>query len=251
MRLAPVNTLAPRLLDFSTSDDVQKFGLGTVMGATGTDYDTTANVANWGAAELLYVANASVAILPGTLVVMDKNFRVVATAAAATEANSGKPVYVALTHFAAGSTTTQYGWVLRRGICPVKYSVAATTGRVFGGTAGLATPTAANGAQILNAICLIAAASTFTRSGTTRTGSSLVRFSSVAGMYPGQAISGTGIPASSVISSIDLSGNGVIIGSAVGTPVSATASATVTCTLTNTGHGIVQVDCPVFQSQTV
>lgn len=247
MRLSPVSALGPRLLDFSVSDDVQEFGLGTSLEATGTDYDTTANVANWGAAELLYVANASVAILPGTLVVMDKNFRVVATAAS--EANSGKPVYVALTHFAAGSTTVQYGWVLRRGICPVKYSVAATTGRVFGGTAGLATPTAAVGVQILNALCLIAGASTFTRAGTTRTGSSLVRFSSVAGMYPGQAISGTGIPGSSVISSIDPSGNGVIIGSAVGTPVSATASATVTCTMTNTGHGIVHVDCPVFQSQ--
>jgi hypothetical protein len=247
MRLAPVSTIGPRLLDFSTSDDVQKLGLGTTIEATGTDYDTTANVANWGAAELVYVANASVAILPGALVVMDKNFRVVATAAS--EANSGKPVYVALTHFAAGSTTIQYGWVLRRGICPVKYSVAATTGRVFGGTAGLATPTAAVGVQILNAICLIAAASTFTRAGTTRTGSSLVRFSSVAGMYPGQAISGSGVPGSSVISSIDPAGNGVIIGSAVGTPVAATASATVTCTMTNTGHGIVQVDCPVFQSQ--
>lgn len=247
MRLSPITSLGPRLLDFSVSDDVQEWALGTPLSATSSDYDTTANVANWGAAELVYVANASVAILPGTLVVMDKNFRVVATAAS--EANSGKPVYVAVTNFAAGSTTVQYGWVLRRGVAPVRYSVAATVGRVFGGTAGVATPTAAAGVQILNALCTIAAASTFTRSGTTRTGSSLVRFSSVAGMYPGQAISGTGIPASSVISSIDPSGNGVIIGSAVGTPVSATASATVTCTMTNTGFGIVHLDNPVFQSQ--
>jgi murein DD-endopeptidase MepM/ murein hydrolase activator NlpD len=68
-------------------------------------------------------------------------------------------------------------------------------------------------------------------------------------MYPGQAISGTGIPASSVISSLDASGTDIIIGSAVGTPVNATATGTVTATLTNTGYGIVQVLSPTFQSQ--
>lgn len=247
MRLVPVNALSPRLLDFSVSDDVQEIALGTVIEASSSDYDTTANVANWGMAEIVYVRNTGVAILPGTLCVIDKNFSVSATAAS--EANTGKPVFVALTNFGVGSTTTQYGWVLRRGVCPVRYSVAATAGRVFGGTAGVATPTAAVGVQILNAQCLIAAASTFTRAVTTRNGSSKVKVASVAGMYPGQAISGTGIPASSVISSIDPSGNSIVIGSAVGTPVNATATGTVTATMTNTGYGIVQCDYPVFQSQ--
>ena len=249
MRLAPITLLGPKLLDFSTSDDVQEMALGTVVEAAGTDYDTTANVANWGIAEVVYVANASVAILPGTICVIDKNFRVVASAAAATEANTGKPLYVALTNFAAGSSTVQYGWVLRRGIAPVRYAVAATTGRVFAGTAGLATPTAAAGVQILNAACLIAAASTFTRTGRTQSGSSRVEFSNVAGMYVGQAISGTGIPASSVISAIDPDGRGVTIGSAVGTAVNATATGSVTVTLTNTGFGICQLSLPAFQGQ--
>lgn len=249
MRLTPISMLAPRLLDFSVSDDVQELALGTIVEASSSDYDTTANVANWGMAELVYVRNASVAILPGTICVIDKNFSVVASAAAASEANTGKPLFIAVTNFAAGSTTTQYGWVLRRGIAPVRYSVAATAGRVFAGTAGNATPTAAAGVQIMNAQCLIAAASTFTRSVTTRAGSSKVKTASVAGMYPGQAISGTGIPASSVISAIDPSGNSIIIGSAVGTPVNATATGTVTATMTNTGFGIVQCDYPVMQSQ--
>lgn len=247
MRLAPINTIAPRALDFSVSDDVQEMGLGTIIEAQGTDYDTTANVSNWGMTELVYVCNASVAILPGTLVVIDKNFRVVATAAS--EANTGKPVFVAVTNFAVGSTTPQYGWVLRRGVAPVRYSVAATAGRVFGGTAGVATPTAAVGVQILNAQCLIAAASTFTRAGVTRNGSSKVRVSSMAGIYVGQAISGTGIPASSVVSSIDSSGTSLTIGSAVGTPVNATATGNPTLTMTNTGFGIVQCDYPHFQGQ--
>lgn len=249
MRLAPISVLGPKLLNFSTSDSVQEMALGSIVQASGTDYDTTANVANWGMAELVYVANASVAIPPGTMCVIDKNFRVLASAAKATENNTGKPIFIALTNFAAGSTDVQYGWVLRRGVAPVAYSVAATAGPLYAGTAGKATPTAATGAQILNAQCLIAGASTFTRSGTTLTGSSKVKFGNVAGMFVGQAISGTGIPASSVISDIDASGNSVVIGSAVGTPVSATATGTVTVTMTNTNFGIVQLDYPFYQGQ--
>lgn len=248
MRLAPIDVLGPKLLDFSVSDTEKKMASGTPVQAVGTDYDTTANVANWGSAELLYVSSVGAGvILPGTLVVLDKNFRITATAAS--EANTGRPVYVALTNFQIGSTTEQYGWVLRKGICPVRYSVAATAGNVFGGTAGVATPTPAAGVQILNARCLIAAAATFTRAGATKIGSSKVRFSNVGGIFVGQAISGTGIPASSVVSAIDPNGVDVIIGSAVGTPVNATATGTVTVTFTNTGYGICQVDSPTFQSQ--
>jgi len=249
MRLAPISLIAPALLDFSTSSDTKELQLGTIIEAVGTDYETTANVANWGLCELIYVANASVAILPGTMLAIDKNFRVVATAAAATVANTGAPVFVALTHFTVGSTTEQYGWALRRGVCPVRTSVAATAGRVFAGTAGVMTPTAAAGVQVLNAICLIAGASTFTRAGTTRNGSSRVKFANVGGMYVGQAISGTGIPGSSVISAIDPNGTDVVIGSAVGTPVSATATGTVTVTMTNTGFGICDFSYPHFQGQ--
>lgn len=249
MRLAPLDVSVGNLLDFSTSADVKKMQLGTVVQCTGTDYDTTANVANWGVAEVIYVANNSVAILPGALCVIDKNFRIVASAAAATQANTGQQVYVALTNFGVGSPTEQYGWALRRGTCPVQFSVAATVGAVYAGTAGKATPTAAAGSQILSMRTLIAGASTFTRLGSTKTGSSKVKFGSVTGVYVGQAISGTGIPASSVVSSIDTDGVTVNIGSAVGTLVVATATASVTVTFTNTNFGIVNMDYPFYQGQ--
>ena len=249
MRLAPIDILGPKLLDFGLSDDVKELAPGTIVTAQGTDFDTTANVANWGMCELIYVSNNSVAILPGTICVQDKNFRITASAVAATQANTGQPLLVAVSNFGVGSTTEQYGWALRRGVCPVSYAVAATTGRVFAGTAGKATPTAAAGVQILNAQCLIAGASTFTRTGLTKTGQSKVKFSNVGGMYVGQAISGTGIPASSVISAIDPDGTTVYIGSAVGTLVTATASGSVTVTLTNTNFGIVQWDYPFYQGQ--
>jgi hypothetical protein len=250
MRLSPLSNLGPRLLDFSVSDTEKRMQLGTLMDATGTDYDTTANVANWGLCQLVYVSSVqAAAILPGTVCVIDKNFRAAPTAAAATEANTGKGVFIAVTNFAVGSTTEQYGWVLRSGVCPARFTVAATAGRVFAGAAGVFTPTAAAGVQILNAETIIAAASTFTRVGRTQVASSLVQFSSTAGMYPGQAISGTGIPASSVISSVLPDGNAVEIGSAIGTLVTATASGNATLTMTNTGYGIIRVTAPFVQGQ--
>lgn len=250
MRLAPIHVLGPKLLNFSSSDDVKEMAPGTIVYAANTDYDTTANVANWGQAEVIYVSsNQAAAMPPGTIVVQDKNFRISPSAAAATQANTGQPLLVTLSNFQIGSTTEQWGWALRRGICPVLYSVAATTGRVFAGSAGKATPTAAAGVQILNAQCLIAGATTFTKNVTTKTGQSKVRVSSVSGIYVGQAVSGTGVPASSVVSDIDPDGNFILIGSAIGTLVTATATGTVTGTFTNTGYGIVQWDYPFYQGQ--
>lgn len=249
MRLAPIGQLAPTLLDFSTSSDVQEWARGTVIDAVGTDYNTGSGTANWGQARLMYVSNVSSAILPGFICVYDRLFHIFATQAAATVANTGEQAFVTVTNFAVGSTTEQFGWILISGITPVKYSVAATTGSVYAGTAGTATPTAAAGAQLLGVDCKIAAVTTFTRSGSTKTGSSKVVFGNVGGMYPGQAISGTGIPASSVISSLDTDGRTVNIGSAVGTLVTATAAGTVTCTMTNTGYGICLWNNAIIQGQ--
>lgn len=258
MRLAPLNPVGS-LLDFSVSDDYTTTGGGT-SGYTGVapgtiiqagpaqgGVDTTANVANWGACEVMYVLNTSSStFIPGTLVNIDKNFAI------STVPNTGlvgRPCYVCLTNFSAGDVTVQGGWVLLRGVAPVKYAVAATTGPVYiSATAGQATPTnPTGGKQIIGATCLIAAASTFTRSVTTYTGKSFVLCTNVNGMYPGQAISGSGIPASSVISSVDPGGQGVYIGSAIGTLVTATASATVTATMTNTGYGICLINDPQVQ----
>lgn len=249
MRLAPLDNISSTLLNFATSSDVKQFPLGMLVRACGTDYDTTSGVANWGMAELMYVSNVSIAIPNGTVCGYDKNWRALATLSAASVANSVLSVGVAVTNFSAGSTTEQYGWLMRRGVCPAKFSVAATAGVVYTGTAGLCTPTATAGGQILGARTTIAAVTTFTRAGTTKTGSSNVRFANVAGMYPGQAISGTGIPASSVISAIDSSGTNIVIGSAIGTPVAATATGTVTATMTNTGYGILSIEYPFIQGQ--
>ena len=254
MRLSPIGAVTGTLLNFDASEDYTQTGggtsgytgiaPGTVIHAAPTDgVITTASVPNWGVCELVYALNTSATtFLPGKVVTMDKNF---AIAEVASTAGMGKPVWVTMTNFSAGNVTPQGGWVIRSGVCPVTFSVAATAGAVYVGTAGNATPTAANGKQILNAVTLIAASGSFTRSVTTQTGKT------TAGVFVGQAISGTGIPASSVVSSIDPGGTGVYIGSAVGTLVTATASGTVTGTFTHTGYGIVQIDRPFTQGQAV
>jgi hypothetical protein len=252
MRLAPLSALSGALLDFSTSDDIPTTGfgggtsspiaLGTIMEAAPTDgVDTGTNVPNWGLCELLYVANSSTAIIPGTVVVVDKDFNIVVRPITA---NTGRPCYVALTNFAVGSTTRQGGWVLASGICPATYSVAATAGPVFGGTAGNFTPTPAAGLQILNATCLIAAASAFTRAGcNTQNLGLFLRMPRVNGCFVGQTVSGTGIPASTEIASIDPGGLGVTLNNAM------TATGTITATFTPTGFGIVHLSRPFTQGQ--
>lgn len=254
MRLAPIGALTGALLDFSTSVDVpttgysggatSKFTPGAIIQAAPTDgVDTGTNVPNWGLCELVWALNASTAIIPGNLVAIDKDFNIVVNPVTA---GTGRPVYVALTNFAAGSTTRQGGWIMRAGIAPVTYSVAATAGIVYQGTAGNATPTQANGLQILNARCLIAAASAFTRAGcSTQNGGFFLKMPRVNGCFIGQTVSGTGIPASTEISSIDPGGLGVTINNAM------TATGTITATFTPTGYGIVQLDRAFVQGQVV
>lgn len=247
MRLAPTTALGPKLLDFNASDDVMEMVPGTVIHAAGTDYSTTSNVPNWGLCELIYVrSTSSSTFIPGRLLHLDKDFTILDMP---NTANTGRPVYVSLTNWAAGNTTTQYGWVLRSGTCPVSFSTAATAGAMYFNAAGQAQPGAAAGKQLLNATCLIAATGSFTRTVQTVNGSSRVKLSGVAGVFTGQAVSGTGIPASSVVSSVDASGREIVIGSAIGTPVAATATGSVTATFTHTGYGICHVDRACVQGQ--
>lgn len=257
MRLAPTFGVGT-LIDFGGSVDYTTTGggtsgyegvaPGTIVACTPTTgVETTTSVPNWGVGEAMFVLNtASSTFIPGTLVHIDKNF---AISTVPNTGLTGRPVYITLSNFSAGDVTTQGGWVLSRGVAPVKYAVAATAGAMYiSATAGNATPTnPTGGKQIVNATCLIAAAGSFTRTVQTRTGSSQLQVNNVSGLYPGLAISGGGIPASSVISSIDPGGQFIIIGSAIGTPVNATASAAVTGTFTHTGYGIVQVNNPFVQ----
>jgi hypothetical protein len=248
MRLAPTTLLTGSLIDFSASEDYTSstsgwagIAPGTVINAAPTDaIDTTAGVPNWIGSEVVFAVNTSSSTFGvGRWVHLDKNGAILDMPATS---GTGRPVYVCITAFSAGNTTTQGGWLMRSGICPALFSVAATAGLVYRGTAGNATPTQAAGAQILNATTLIAAATTFTRSVTTQTGSAILRMGRTNGLFPGQAITATGTSGLTVSAvnpdgtSITMSGN-------------ATATNTVTATFTPTGFGIVHIDRPFVQGQ--
>lgn len=240
MRLAPITSLASPLLSFATTDSQKKFNPGFILLAAGTDYDTTANVPNWGFCELMYVAGpALTTFIPGTLVTWDKDFQLVPLP---NTGNTGRPCGVVLSNFSGASNQVEYGWILTSGIAPVR-EASATAGPVFISGAGVATPTPAAGKQILGMSCLIAASGSFTRQGTTLNGSKQIRVPGTSGMFVGQAVSGAGIPGSSTIASIDPGGQAITLNNA------ATASATVTMTFTNTGYGICQFNRPHVQGQ--
>jgi hypothetical protein len=236
MNLSPLNAVAGKLLNFFVADDVQKHQLGTRFEATDSDYSTVANVGNVGGSELIYVRGTS-AIGTGRLVHIDKDMNILDLPVTA---NTGRPVFATVSSFTA---TAQFGWIARIGVVPVQFAVAATVGPVFGGTSGVATPTAAPGRQLLNATTLIGSAAAFTRAGRTRTGQALVEVPNLAGLFPGMAVSGTGIPGGATIAAID-TGNLTIRLSAV-----ATASGNPTLTYTYTGFGIVHLEQAFVQGQ--
>ena len=251
MRLAPSN-LTGSLIDFSPSDAYTTtaggtsgytgIAPGTVVSANPTDgVDTGANVPNAIGSEVLFVLNTGASTFGvGRWVHIDKNGAILDVPAAG---NTGKPCYVCLSSFTAGNVTPQGGWVMRRGICPALFSVAATAGAVYQGTAGNATPTAAAGRQILSATTLIAAASAFTRSVSTQTGSAILRMSRVNGIFPGVTVTGTGILGGTTCLAVDPGGTSITLSA------NCTATGTVTGTFTPTGFGIVHIDNPFIQGQ--
>jgi hypothetical protein len=68
-------------------------------------------------------------------------------------------------------------------------------------------------------------------------------------MFLGAALSGTGIPASTVVAGLDPDGKTVYMGSAIGTvgDKTATASGSVTVTATFTGYSIAHIESPFSQ----
>lgn len=225
---APLNTIgAPQVDSGLPAGTVQQFTLGTRIFATDPVF---------GGGEFVYAKNTGIAIPNGTLVQFTAAGLV---AANAITANTGAPLAVVPTTFPVGSVTPTYGWVQVSGIAPVTYSVAATVGRLFVGTAGNATPTLAAGLQILNAVCLTAATGTITKQASTQNGSTRIQLTDTSGLWVGMAASGTGI-AASVISSIN-SDNSVTLS------VAATAAGTVTATFTYTGYGLCKIERPFVQ----
>lgn len=238
MRYTPVDIVVGKLINFFTADDVQKHQLGTRSDVVSSDYLAVANIGNAGGGKAVYLKAAGT-FATGRLVHWDKDWNILDVP---NTGNTGRPFGIAMSNF---SATQPYGWVLTSGCAPASFAVAATVGPAYIGAAGQLTPTAAAGKQVLGLTTVVAASGSFTKSVRTVNGSPflIVTNGDVAGLYPGMAVSGTGIPGGATIALLDNDGRTIKLSA------NATAGGTVTGTFTHTNFGIVQFEAPHVQGQ--
>jgi hypothetical protein len=209
--------------DWFDPDTTQRVPLGTCIPATDPF---------WGQGEFLYVKSND-AILKGSVCVWDETFQAVLCP---NTANQGFPVGVAMAPMASG----EYGWVQVSGRAVYKTNATVAADAGIGLTAAGILGTLAAGKQILNCRNRVAATGTktFANTSTVTNSSVLVVSGGYDGMFLGMALSGAGIPASTIVAKLDPDGKTVYMGSAIGTiDKLATATASVTVTGTYTGYG--------------
>jgi hypothetical protein len=195
----------------------------------------------WGWGEFIY-AQAPGVVAKGLVCILSDTFQAVGVPNAA---NQGFPLCVAMAQMAAGT----FGWFMKSGL-----AVYATTATVLADTSigitGVGTLGANTaGKQIIGCRNRIPATGTvlITLVQTTNN-SSVLLTKGFDGWFLGMALSGTGIPANTVVAKLDPDGRTVYMGSAIGTisnPATATGSVTVTGTFTGFGAGV--IDSPFAQ----
>jgi hypothetical protein len=197
----------------------------------------------WGWGEFLYVKSND-AILKGSLVAWDELYQ--GTLLPST-ANQGFPFGVAMNAMASGT----FGWLQIAGyaVYQTNATVAADAAMAVA-AAGIAGTNVA-GKQLLNFRNRKAATATKTFTNTqTYNGLNILYVpNGYDGVFLGMALSGTGIPASTVAAALDPDGKRIYMGTAVGTATGKTATATGSITLTGTftGFGAGQIQYPLCQ----
>ena len=221
--------------DWFTPDTVQRFALGTKQSAVDP---------YWGWGEFVY-AKASGAITPRLLCVLDETFLAVGMPNAA---NQGFPACVAMGSMA----TLTFGWFMLVGLTPIKASATVAADASVGLTGVGQIGAFAAGKQIVNVRNRLSQTGTKTFANTqTTNGTGSLITNGYDGLFLGAALSGTGIPASTVVAKLDPDGRTVYTGSAVGTlgDKNSTATGSITLTGTWTGFSICQIAYPFSQGQ--
>ncbi len=225
--------------DWFAPDTVQRQPLGM---------EVTAVDPYWGWGKFVYVKSND-AILKGSLVAVGTAPTFLGTLLPST-AGQGFPFGVAMAPMASGT----YGWLQIAGACVYKTNatVAADTA-VAVAAAGIA-GTLAAGKQLLNCRNVKAATATVTVTANTQNGTGVLYCpQGYDGLFLGIALSGTGIPASTVVAALDPDGKRVYTGSAIGTlgDKNSTATGQITLTGTYTGYGQGIINNPFAQGQIV
>lgn len=223
--LQPIN-------DYFLPDTTQRHALGLTVQAVDPF---------WGQGEFMYVKSNDT-IIKGSVCVWNQIYQAVLCP---NTANQGFPVGVAMAPMTAG----KYGWLQISGRCVYKTGSTVAADTAIGLTAAGVLGTLAAGKQILNCRNVVAATGTLTASGTTKNGSNVLFFpDGYDGFFLGIALSGTGIPASTVAAVMLSDGKTILMGTSVGTADKlATADGTVTVTGTYTGFGGGMISRPFAQ----
>lgn len=207
--------------DWFTPDSTQRHALGLTI---------TAVDPYWGQGEFIYL-KSNAAVLKGSLVVWNEGYLSVLLP---NTANQGFPFGVAMTNAASG--VNFWAQISGRAVYKTNATVAADAaiGIAAAGIAG----TNAAGKQLLGVRNVTSATGTVTVSANTLTGSGVLTTNGYDGFFLGAALSGTGVPASTVVAGLSSDGKTILMGSAIGTfDKLATASGQITLTGTYTGYG--------------
>lgn len=222
---APLNFAGPTPFnDWFTPDTTQRMQLGTVIQAVDP---------YWGYGEFMYIKSND-AIIKGSLVIVGTFPTFLGTLLPST-ASLGAPFGVAMAPMASGT----YGWIQLSGCAVYKTSATVAADAAVGiGSAGMigAYSTLKGMVNVHN---LKAATATTTVTAGTTTGTGVLTTGGYDGFFLGMALSGTGIPASTVVAGLSSDGRTILTGSAIGTfgDKNSTATGTITLTGTYTGYG--------------
>lgn len=195
----------------------------------------------WGFATFVY-AKAGGTLEKGALVQLSN--LMVATDIPNT-ANTGRSIYVTMNSM----VVDEFGWFQRRGMAILSATASVAADTAIGITAAGQVGANSAGKQVLNARNMLAGTATVAKTNVaTQANSAAIITSGYDGWFLGIALTGTGIPASTVVAKLDPDGRTVYMGSAIGTVDKlATATGSVTVTGTMTGYLGTMIDCPFVQ----
>lgn len=199
-----------------------------------------------GMGEFIYLLGVASTVV-GSLVTYDHTYQ---TALDAATANASFPKAFAMAPILAG----QYGWYQISGVAVASNNATAAAGNAFAKAGGQVGSAAVAGTQILSARISTANGSTFTKTCTTKNGSTQLFVPNMDGLFVGLPVSGTGIAGGSVIAA-GVDGGPNAINTNAGGPGfvnlnnAMTADGTVTVTFTRTNFSLVVCARPSGQGQ--
>lgn len=221
--------------DWFVPDSTQRHALGTKITAV-DNY--------WGWGEFVYVKSND-AILKGSLVIWDETYQ---GTLLPNTANQSFPFGVAMAPMASGV----FGWLQVVGRCVYKTNATVAADAAMGITAAGIAGASGAGKELVNVRNRVAATGTKTVTTQTTNGTNVLLCTpGYDGFFIGMALSGTGIPTSTVVAGLDPDGRRIYTGSAIGTfgDKNSTATGSVTLTGTYTGYGSGMINNPFAQGR--